>query len=485
MILSASALDQLDLTSVCSTRFETPEERDEFLSPAGCEHYRLLAYLATQFRDRHFIDIGTNHGLAAMALAFHPTNRVISFDSSDRPGEEWRKRKFIPPQMEFHRVNLFDDRFRDMYRELLLTSTIIFFDQHPHHGLQEMNMLKWLLDNNYKGLFVLDDTFYFKTMRDNLLYMLPFRKGVYDVTAVGHWSGSAIIDLSGMWTSLEIIERVPPRLPTLRTDKEKVKGWTAVTAAFGAIDYNLVNMSMAVDVPLVVFCDAENRTLIQDLRPPCLRDQTHYIVSDTLPTVGSMLKTAITDNLFAASHFAWVDVTLEKTGYKSAVFFSNVWSEFRDTFSIGISAPDTLQTSFFTGRGENVLEVIQFSENLSETLHAHPEWFELYLCLETSLITNYVWMREHTSEVVKNILLPLSTTEDRDFILEQLSRKWLEAVGVEAVTATPSEVATVRDILISIAKHNMEESDEMIQLILSVECDEDDNVYTEVQLIVL
>src|SRR5262245_10780267 len=50
------------------------------LRPPGQEHYRLLAYLSTQFERATFCDIGTGGGHSALALSFSPANRVVSFD---------------------------------------------------------------------------------------------------------------------------------------------------------------------------------------------------------------------------------------------------------------------------------------------------------------------------------------------------------------------------------------------------------------------
>ena len=151
------------------------------------EHYRLLAYLSSFVpTGKIIIDVGTCYGDSALALSYNG-HRVESFDVNNMAGG-----KSLPPTVGLNLVDLFDPAVRERHRTLLLVSGLILIDIAPHAGTQELELVRWLQENEYRGIIVLDDIWWYKEMRDNLWYRIaPYHK--VDVTSLGHWSGTGII----------------------------------------------------------------------------------------------------------------------------------------------------------------------------------------------------------------------------------------------------------------------------------------------------
>lgn len=154
--------------------------------PPGKEHYKLLAYLSTRYNNAEIFDIGTHLGYSALALAHNPNNKVLSFDI-ERHGSLPTAENII-----YHLENILTPEGNKVWGERLLASPLIFFDIAPHLGFLEYDFYIWLRDNNYQGILVCDDIFYFKEMTDNFWNKVaPEHK--LDVTSVGHWSGTGLI----------------------------------------------------------------------------------------------------------------------------------------------------------------------------------------------------------------------------------------------------------------------------------------------------
>jgi predicted O-methyltransferase YrrM len=139
-----------------------PEDVSEYLGEASVEHYKLLAWLSTQFNNVEIFDIGTHKGASSSALSYNSSNRVLSFDINL---SKLSKRK---PNCEYFEQNLWDPEVLKLWKDRILESPLIFLDIDPHEGIMEYDFYTWLKNNNYKGILVLDDIWYFKNMRDNL-----------------------------------------------------------------------------------------------------------------------------------------------------------------------------------------------------------------------------------------------------------------------------------------------------------------------------
>ena len=61
-----------------------------------------------------------------------------------------------------------------------------------HNGEDEMRILKKLYDMKYMGLLLFDDIVAFEKMR---VFWNTVQYKKHDITSVGHWSGTGIIDM--------------------------------------------------------------------------------------------------------------------------------------------------------------------------------------------------------------------------------------------------------------------------------------------------
>jgi hypothetical protein len=212
-------------------------------------------------------------------------------------------------------------------------------------------------------------------MRDNCWHHIPTNEK-YDLTKLGHWSGTGIVTNQ----KIEIYHRIPERLPK----ESSTKNWTIVTAYFNLtktpdasnqiksrdISYYMkhANMTMAIDQNLVVFCDAESEYYIRSLRPSYLEHKTKYIIIEFMDIdivsknykrlVESRQKTGynadprntssyyllcmarydlllktMNDNPFHSTHFAWCNICIERMSWKGNIYFPKIWQEYRDKFS--------------------------------------------------------------------------------------------------------------------------------------------------------
>jgi hypothetical protein len=531
MLLSQTTFDALDL-SVFSGRFVNDNDREEFFGLSGSQHYRLLAWLSTQFYGRDLIDIGTHRGSSALALSYSGTNTVHTFDIDDRLAQEWKMSKWANRDIQFHKENLWDPATRAAWRDRLLGSAAIFMDIDPHDGPMELEFFQWLKAEGYKGLLICDDIWYFKGMRDAFWYHVPDADKV-DATLVGHWSGTGIVHFGN--THVEVQERAISRALA----NSEGKSWTAVTAYFNLAkrpdasaeikarpqSYYMqhANMTMALPVNLVVFCDPDSKAALEAMRPAHLKTATHWIVmefdefeliqanyefiqatrearnykADPRNTTSYylfcmlryvMLQRAMAENVFRSTHFAWVNICIERMGWKSGAIFPLVWSEFRDKFStcyIDYQPRTWLKnleeyyrwgrcgmcSGFFTGSAEYMGKfcesvLAKFTEMTARGLgHADeqlfslvffekPEIFEFYLGDYTEMIVNYGWVRNRASEPVKNVIGHLAICGENWPLLDELCERWLASVRYGCCNVPQGEVEHVQ-VLQSLAKRNM------------------------------
>lgn len=181
---------------------------DEFFGPM--QHYRLLTYLAKRRAGRTAFDIGTHQGDSALALALGGVH-VETFDLVDKIGS-----RSLGGGVQRHSDDLCDPIMREHWRSALLESALILIDIDPHEGTREYELVSWLQANDYRGLIVLDDIWYFEGTRINLWQRIDPRHKT-DVTVLGHWSGTGIVSFREL---VEIDNRTskeetPPMNPIL------------------------------------------------------------------------------------------------------------------------------------------------------------------------------------------------------------------------------------------------------------------------------
>ncbi|MES2829679.1 MAG: hypothetical protein V4687_16070 [Bacteroidota bacterium] len=176
MKINKKELAKIDL-SYLADLITDDEARGFFILPEGREHYKLLAYLANQFDNIIISDIGSYKGCSALALSVNETNLVESYDVSDMvamPLEPTNIQFFITDKVVCNQV---------------LKSSLICLDT-IHDGIHERAVIDFLIENNWKGLLILDDIHHFPE-QNKLWNEITLRKE--DLTSIGHWAGSGLI----------------------------------------------------------------------------------------------------------------------------------------------------------------------------------------------------------------------------------------------------------------------------------------------------
>lgn len=164
-----------------------------FLLNSGQEPYRLLYYFASLFNDSIIIDLGTSNGGSAVALSHNKRNQIVSFDITDRCQTSFFQNENKFEKMpSFPNVDFIVTENFLKYLSIILKSPFIYLDI-AHDGIWENILLELLINNNYKGIVVMDDIYAFPEMK-KIWENLTFNK--IDLTKYGHWSGTGLIDFS-------------------------------------------------------------------------------------------------------------------------------------------------------------------------------------------------------------------------------------------------------------------------------------------------
>lgn len=156
------------------------EYKSYFLSAAGREHYRLLAYFSTIFNNQILLDIGTNRGTSSVAMAYNPTNKIISYDLEDVLELSSRL-----PNVEYR----LGDFTLDEYKEDVMASPLIMLDT-AHEGPFEYQVYNYLNDIGWEGYLLLDDIYLNEPMKE---FWNHIKRDKHDLTSVGHWSGTGLV----------------------------------------------------------------------------------------------------------------------------------------------------------------------------------------------------------------------------------------------------------------------------------------------------
>jgi predicted O-methyltransferase YrrM len=171
----------------------------------GIEHYPLLASISSQLTNKKILDLGTFEGISALALnygnlKYGNNNTIYTYDITYE--------KLIPGIFKNTRINfrmedLFDPVTREMNKEHILSSDLIFIDVDPHEGIVEYDMYLWLKSNNYKGLLIFDDIHlgpgHLGSTSGNSMKMFwdKIEDGdKLDITQVGHISGTGLVSFN-------------------------------------------------------------------------------------------------------------------------------------------------------------------------------------------------------------------------------------------------------------------------------------------------
>lgn len=462
MLITKEALSTLSLKTLSAPYIKdfSVDEKD-FLAEPGKEHYILLAYLSSLHPGSTIIDIGTHYGASALALSTSSQTTIHSFDIN--------RKVFLRDMsnVSFELADLWDETVFAHWEETIMNSAVILLDVDPHNGTMEYEFYMRLKEKGYKGLIVCDDIWYFKEMRDNFWLKIPTEEKV-DITSLGHWSGTGVISFVPrpdiVWETYAGLRSIgqsntsPYTFVTAYFDLTRMPDASPSIKARSKTYYlNSAKATFGLDTNLVVFCETDSLEELKALRPPHLLPKTRFCTVDfeTLPlskyrnTIKknrvshpyrgddrntpsyylfcmarySMLKSAMDMNPFKSTHFAWINVCIERMGYKNLVHMDSIFAAPRDKVSTCyidyISANSLVPTQkyyefgrcslcsgFFTGSKPYLYDFCNRIEEkflyylglgyghadeqlFSPVYFDAPELFDNYYGDYTSMITNY------------------------------------------------------------------------------------------------
>lgn len=169
-------LDNLDTSYV--NNYQLTSNRDYFHGKSGDEHYRLLMLISSFYDGEILFDVGTNVCLSSIALQNNSDkNKIKSFDVE----------KILPTNPIINNIEyIIGDSTKDVD---FINTPFIFLDTY-HDGIYEKIMYEHIKNTNWKGILMLDDIHLNEPMKD---YWNSFTEEKYDITNIGHWSGTGIV----------------------------------------------------------------------------------------------------------------------------------------------------------------------------------------------------------------------------------------------------------------------------------------------------
>lgn len=159
------------------SKYDFHHDISYFHAPSGAEHYRLLIYIASLYKDETLCDVGTNRCMSAAALSGY--NKVKSYDvikihdtNPNIPNVEWI--------------------IGDIREDNIMNVPFIFMDV-DHDGIFENLFYEHLKDIKWKGLLMLDDIHLNEPMKK---FYNRIEEPKYDISYIGHWSGTSIVNFA-------------------------------------------------------------------------------------------------------------------------------------------------------------------------------------------------------------------------------------------------------------------------------------------------
>jgi hypothetical protein len=180
--ISNSHLDQLDTKYIDQysnvlINYDLQHDPYYFHLNSGKEHYRLLAYVSTLYNNQVIFDVGTNKCMSALALSYNKSNKIKTYDII----------KLLPENPAVDNIEyILGDSTKDSD---LMNCPLIFLDV-DHDGIYEDIFYDHLKSINWKGILILDDIHLNDEMR-NFWNRIEEKK--YDITNIGHWSGTGLV----------------------------------------------------------------------------------------------------------------------------------------------------------------------------------------------------------------------------------------------------------------------------------------------------
>ena len=156
--------------------------RNGFHLHSGKEHYRLLIYMSLHFNGCDIFEIGTCGGVSALAFSSNPSNQVHTFDIVNVRSPELTDISNI----HFYIEDIIE---HPEHHEKLLSSPFIFYDT-THDGPLEKQFYDFLVNNNYKGILLLDDIYYTDGIK---MFWNHIQTPKIDITKYGHETGTGVV----------------------------------------------------------------------------------------------------------------------------------------------------------------------------------------------------------------------------------------------------------------------------------------------------
>jgi predicted O-methyltransferase YrrM len=180
----------INKNEVLSNNLLDNNEWMQFAATMPKEHYALLCYITTRLDNATILDMGTWAGWSAISLAQNPTNKVITYDIVD---ELDRSQCGINVKDRFLSLTNIERKMLDARNETeenIKAASLIMLDVDPHDGIQEMDFTNYLSKIKYTGFVVCDDIYVNQGMID---WWNSITLPKYDLTNVGHYTGTGII----------------------------------------------------------------------------------------------------------------------------------------------------------------------------------------------------------------------------------------------------------------------------------------------------
>jgi predicted O-methyltransferase YrrM len=180
MEINKQNVEQINLSDLSINVIED-QFRDYFLGNPGEEHYKLLSWFSTKFKNQTLLDIGTYKGCSALALSYNTENKVVSFDIR----EDLKQLYSAPSNIQF----IVDDCLKEQYNTLILNSPFILLDT-DHDGIFEKQFLEYLQKNKYRGSVMFDDIYLNDIMIE---FWNSIKEEKFDISHVGHYTGTGLV----------------------------------------------------------------------------------------------------------------------------------------------------------------------------------------------------------------------------------------------------------------------------------------------------
>jgi hypothetical protein len=164
------------------------------------EHYNLLCFIALQIQVGGVTaEVGAAVGLSGLALACNPRVPMLSYDIVDGRAFPMAELNLTSPVLQAAQPNAFyvvGNAIDPSNLRKLLAADVILLDtiHRPYTTPFEVGFFKLLEDNCYAGVVICDDIFEHEEMKR---WWASIRLRKYDVTSIGHGSGTGIVDFSG------------------------------------------------------------------------------------------------------------------------------------------------------------------------------------------------------------------------------------------------------------------------------------------------